>query len=93
LDSLPANLETLFLNILKSVDFGRAAQLIKIVEKALELDEEGLICIQLSFADEDDPGLAKIPEASIPVSILLVLVRYRKESIRIDTRIDSYPKN
>jgi hypothetical protein len=26
-------------------------------------------------------GLAKIPEASIPVSIVEVLVRYRKESI------------
>jgi hypothetical protein len=55
LDSLPTDLETLFLNILKSVDFGRASQLIQIVEKALELDDEGLTSIQLSFADEDDP--------------------------------------
>jgi isopropylmalate/homocitrate/citramalate synthase len=55
LDSLLADLETLFLNILKSVGFGRALQLIQIVEKALELDDEGLTSIELSFADEDDP--------------------------------------
>jgi hypothetical protein len=41
---------------LKSVDFGRASQLIQIIEISIQSGSQALTAIQLFFADEDDPA-------------------------------------
>ncbi|CZR67413.1 uncharacterized protein PAC_17312 [Phialocephala subalpina] len=65
LDAVPADLETLFWQILKSVDFERISQLFQIVEESLKWRGtimEELNVIELSFADEEDPEFCfKIP--------------------------------
>jgi hypothetical protein len=62
LDSLPADLESLFWKILNSVDFERASQLLQIVKVA----KSPLTLLELSFADEEDPEfLLKIPTAPL----------------------------
>jgi hypothetical protein len=43
------------MGILKSADFERASQLIQIIEKSIQHEDEALTAIMLYFADEDDP--------------------------------------
>jgi hypothetical protein len=58
LNSLPADLESLFWRILNSVGFERASQLLQIVRGA----NLPLTVLELSFADEEDPQfLSKMP--------------------------------
>jgi hypothetical protein len=71
LDSIPADLETLFWKILKSVDFGRISQILQIVEDSInthgKLPRKALTLIQLSFAGEDDPEFVfKMPTVQMP---------------------------
>jgi hypothetical protein len=69
LDSIPADLETLFWKILKSVDFGRISQILQIVEDSIKLTRfrNPLTLIELSFADEDDPEFVfKMPPIPMP---------------------------
>jgi len=62
LDSLPADLETLFWKILQSVDFERISQLLQIVEGSNNVGSEPLTILCMSFADEDDAEFAfKMP--------------------------------
>lgn len=62
LDSLPADLETLFWKILKSVDFERISQLLQIVEGSKNVGSEPLTILRMSLADEDDAEFAfKMP--------------------------------
>jgi hypothetical protein len=63
LDSLPADLETLFWRILNSVDFERVSQLFQIVRAS----QEPLNILQLSYADEDDAEFVfKMPTMPLP---------------------------
>jgi hypothetical protein len=71
LDSIPADLETLFWNILKSVDFERISQILQIIQDpikpSIKKHCKALTLIQLSFADEDDPEFVfKMP--TIPMN-------------------------
>jgi hypothetical protein len=77
LDSLPADLETLFWRILNSVDFERVSQLFQIVRAS----PSPLSVLELSFADEDDPEFVfKMPTMPLPNSTLVsraILMRRR----------------
>jgi hypothetical protein len=67
LDSLPADLKTLFWRILKSVDFERISQLIEIVQAS----QSNIPIINLSFADEENPDFVfKLPTKPLPWEII-----------------------
>ncbi|KAE9362558.1 hypothetical protein N431DRAFT_145544 [Stipitochalara longipes BDJ] len=67
LDSLPADLETLFWRILKSVDYERVSQLLQIVRAS----PEPISIFELSYADEDDHEFVfEMPTMPLPISTL-----------------------